>query len=186
MNLGIFEKTMASNFLTLTIFLLFASLAGSSRSFRRELVEPPTATILASDGKTRTTFVGRTLNGFNQDLFLGVRFADEPTRFTPSKLKTAYASNDSDSGVFSGSAIGTTSKSNIYYNATEYGHDCPGYGSDTTELVNMGLVRLSENCLNLNVIRPQTDNNELLPVLIWIFGGGWQQGATADPRSFRT
>lgn len=176
---------MASNFLTLAILLLFASLASSSRPFRRgKLVEPPTATILASDGKTRTTFVGRTLNEFNQELFLGIKFADEPARFTPSKLKTAYASNDSDSGVYSGSAISITSKSkHIYYNATEYGYDCPGYGSDTTELVNMGLVRLSENCLNLNVIRPQTDDSELLPVLIWIFGGGWQQGATADPRS---
>jgi triacylglycerol lipase len=74
----------------------------------------------------------------------------------------------------------------VYYNATEYGYDCPAYGSDTTTLVNQGLVHLNEDCLNLNIIRPK-GNGETLPVMLWVYGGGWQQGATADPRyvSFR-
>jgi triacylglycerol lipase len=48
----------------------------------------------------------------------------------------------------------------------------------------MGLIQLSEDCHNLNVIRPkrESEDRELLPVMVWIFGGGWQQGATADPR----
>ncbi|KAJ5580014.1 Triacylglycerol lipase (LipA) [Penicillium hispanicum] len=149
--------------------------------------QPPTATLPASSkADTDTIFVGRALPGFDQDVFLGIKFADEPVRFTPAELKTKYASSDSNSGVYGLAAIGTNSSSgSVYYNATEYGYDCPGYGSDTTELVDMGLIRLSEDCLNLNVIRPQArngDSSTLLPVMIWIFGGGWQQGATADPR----
>ncbi|KAK1142296.1 hypothetical protein N8T08_008041 [Aspergillus melleus] len=85
------------------------------------------------------------------------------------------------------------------YNATTYGFECPGYGSDQTKLINAGTIRQSEDCLNLNVIRPwrETANSSpattggssgasaqdgLLPVLLWIYGGGWQQGATGDPR----
>jgi triacylglycerol lipase len=132
----------------------------------------------------KTIFVGRSLPEFKQDLFLGIKYADEPIRFTPAELKSAYASKDSNSGPYNQSLEGlvTTSKS-VYYNATEYGYDCPGYGSDTTSMVNKGLITLNEDCFNLNIIRPNTDGSHgLLPVMIWIFGGGWSQGATADPR----
>lgn len=128
--------------------------------------------------------MGRSLPEFNQDLFLGIKYADEPIRFTPVELKSAYASEDSNSGTYSlaQSGLSTTSKS-VYYNATKYGYDCPAYGSDTTNMVNNGLITLNEDCFNLNIIRPNADkNDELLPVMIWIFGGGWAQGATADPR----
>ncbi|KAJ5273521.1 hypothetical protein N7478_008646 [Penicillium angulare] len=165
-------------FLIFGFFGLHVVLAEETRSS-----QPPTATLSNTD----TIFVGRQLAQFDQDLFLGIKFADEPVRFTPSKLKTKYASNDRDSGAYNLSAAGFKPKpSAVYYNATEYGNDCPGYGSDTTELVDMGLIRLNEDCLNLNVIKPSTQSNELLPVLLWIFGGGWQQGATADPRSVNT
>lgn len=145
---------------------------------------PPTATLRSRkpDG-TKTIFVGRTLSEFDQDVFLGIKYASEPVRFTPAEIKTTYASGDSNSGPFETSATGFTSSSkHVYYNATEYGYDCPGYGSDTTKLVNKGLIHLNEDCLNLNIIRPRTETDELLPVMLWIFGGGWQQGATADPR----
>lgn len=174
-----------STILLLAECLLLVSLANCSPTSIGDasVTKPPTATLSSSNGKTKTVFVGRTLTEFDQDLFLGVKFADEPVRFTPAKLKTKYASNDSDSGAYDLTTTGTASSSKtIYYNATEYGYDCPGYGSDTTNLVNMSYVRLNENCLNLNVIRPKTGGDELLPVLIWIYGGGWQQGSTADPR----
>lgn len=144
---------------------------------------PPTATFSPSNANRKTVFVGRTLPEFDQDLFLGIKYADEPSRFTAAELKSHYASNDSNSGVYDLPAAGVSSHGNtVYYNATEYGYDCPGYGSDTTKLVNMGLIRLNEDCLNLNVIRPQKAGDEELPVMLWIFGGGWSQGATADPR----
>lgn len=45
---------------------------------------------------------------------------------------------------------------------------------------------LSEDCLNINVIRPSGGNysgsHTNLPVLVWIFGGGLYTGSTADPR----
>jgi len=143
---------------------------------------PPTAT-LTSNTNSKVIFVGRSLPLFNQDLFLGIKYADKPIRFTPAKLKTTYASNDSNSGAYELSTGQSTTPKSVYFNATQYGYDCPAYGSDTTNLVKQGLITLNEDCMNLNVIRPETEKDQgLLPVMIWIFGGGWTQGATADPR----
>ncbi|KAI2792220.1 hypothetical protein POX_b02257 [Penicillium oxalicum] len=151
---------------------------------------PPTVTLTpAGHHHPRTVFVGRSLPDFKQDLFLGIKYADQPARFTPSKLKRSYTSQDSNSGVYHPSTLDESVQSDsrsktVYYNATQYGYDCPGYGSDTTKLVDQGLVTLHEDCLNLNIIRPQHPRREgsPLPVMLWIFGGGWTQGATADPR----
>jgi len=178
----------------LTLGLLLASgLLSNALSNRRTEItsQLPTATLLSKDGDSKTIFVGRTLPEFNQDVFLGIKYADKPIRFTPSKLKTEYATNASDSGPLDISAAGLINKLGYtFYNATEYGNDCPGYGSDTTNEVKMGLIKLNEDCLNLNIIRPRIDHQksgkELLPVMLWIYGGGWQQGATADPRYFKT
>lgn len=171
--------------LTLWLLLVSGGLSSSLSSFH-----VPTATIVSKrNGNSKTVFVGRTLSEFDQDVFLGIKYANEPVRFTPSELKTKYASNDSSSGSLNLSGTGLTSSAGYnFYNATQYGYDCPGYGSDTTNLAKMGLINLNEDCLNLNIIRPKTqdknDVQELLPVMLWIYGGGWQQGATADPRYF--
>lgn len=172
---------------SLTLGLLLVSVVLSSGLPSSHV---PTATLVSKDnGNSKAVFVGRTLSEFDQDVFLGIKYADEPIRFTPSELKTKYASNDSNSGSLDLSGTGLTSSSGYnFYNATQYGYDCPGYGSDTTNLAKMGLIKLNEDCLNLNIIRPRTEKSndvqELLPVMLWIFGGGWQQGATADPRYF--
>ncbi|KAJ6104377.1 hypothetical protein N7523_010697 [Penicillium sp. IBT 18751x] len=159
--------------LLLPIWLL-ATLTQST-PLSKTTIKPPTATL------SKTIFVGRTLPEFDQDLFLGIKYANKPTRFTASSLKTTYASNDSNSGVYDPSVGGLTSNNHVFYNASEYGYDCPAYGSDTTTLVNRGLAHLDEDCLNLNIIRPRGHGHRL-PVMLWIYGGGWQQGATADPR----
>jgi acetylcholinesterase len=99
------------------------------------------------------TYVGRYLAEFGQDVFLGIPYAAKPERFTPATL------------LVEGGGV---------KDAKQYGYSCPGYGSDTRKMVASGDIVLNEDCLNLNVIRPKTGKDGL-PVLVWIYGGGWQQ-----------
>ncbi|KAF2441576.1 lipase 3 precursor [Karstenula rhodostoma CBS 690.94] len=108
-------------------------------------------------------FHGRHLSTFDQDVYLGIKFAPKPDRFAPAKLAKDAPST--------------------HFNATKYGVDCTGYGSDTKTLVSGGWTTLGEDCLHLNIVKPRVKHrNKKLPVLLWIYGGGWQQGATSDPR----
>lgn len=140
--------------------LLFQRAVGSLAAavcFVHTVLSTPDPTVQIPTGE----YIGRYLPEFNQDVFLGVPYADKPVRFTPARLATGRA--------------GTAQA------AKGYGYSCPGYGSDTTNLVAAGIIAISEDCLNLNVVRPSGENAGL-PVLVWIYGGGWQQGQTADPR----
>ncbi|KAE8143921.1 Alpha/Beta hydrolase protein [Aspergillus pseudotamarii] len=170
----------------LTLGVSVSALPSSSKATRADgSPSLPVATIVSNNPQTETVFVGRSLPEFDQELFLGIKYADKPVRFTPSSLKTIYTADDSDSGAYTASIDDLNiSQEAVLYNATEYGYECPGYGSDETKLVDMGLIQLNEDCHNLNIIRPKLQSNEtqLLPVMLWIFGGGWQQGATGDPR----
>jgi para-nitrobenzyl esterase len=63
--------------------------------------------------------------------------------------------------------------------ATEFGHDCmqaswepEGYRITTTP---------SEDCLFLNVWTPATTADPKLPVMVWIYGGGWVNGGSSPP-----
>ena len=106
-------------------------------------------------------YQGRFLQEFDQDLFLGIKYAPKPVRFAPAQL--------------------ALDSSTTYHNATQYGVDCTGYGGDTNTLVAANWTKLGEDCLHLNIVKPRT-NETNLPILLWIYGGGWQQGATSDPR----
>ncbi|GAA6023879.1 hypothetical protein JCM10207_000513 [Rhodosporidiobolus poonsookiae] len=107
------------------------------------------------------TVEGVILPTFNQDAFLGVPYAQPPIadlRFRkPRALNTTYTG-------------GT-------YAAKTLPLHCPGVGGD-----NVGYEQ-SEDCLQLNVLRPSgISEGDKLPVGLWIHGGGFQMGGSADMR----
>ncbi len=104
------------------------------------------------------TVQGRYLPEFHQDLFLGIPFARAPRLANPMPWDEVYCSS-------------------APLDASEYGPTCYGFGSN--QILNL---TQSEECLNLNVIRPSgVDPDAALPVLLWMYGGGWRQGSSADP-----
>lgn len=97
------------------------------------------------------TYVGVSNEHYAQEFFLGIPYAQPPTgslRFASPKPLTEAFEEPRD--------------------ATAYGNSCIGYGADT-----LGLdTPLSEDCLNLNVVRPEgTQPGDDLPVGIWVHGG---------------
>ncbi|KAJ5128040.1 hypothetical protein N7448_008819 [Penicillium atrosanguineum] len=112
---------------------------------------PPTA--ITRNGTVR----GVHLPSFQQDLFLGIPYAQAPRLDNPKPINTTY---DDETP----------------FDASRYGNTCYGFGSN--EL--LGLTQ-SEDCLNLNIIRPSRATVGALPVIFWIYGGGLHQGSSADP-----
>ncbi|KAF7595513.1 hypothetical protein BBP40_005849 [Aspergillus hancockii] len=113
------------------------------------------------------TLVGIHNAQYNQDFFLGIPYAQPPVeelRYQrPEPLNVSWESPRS---------------------AESYGFWChsaplslPGYTQD-------GFPHEEhEDCLTLNVIRPsKTNSPSLLPVLVYIYGGGLQEGGSADQR----
>lgn len=104
------------------------------------------------------TYSGLYLPNFQQDLFLGMPYAQDTggqNRFRiPQSLTEAWN--------------GTRA-------ATWYGPACPD--EDTEE---DGVYGMGEDCLSINVVRPSGVNISTapLPVLFWIHGGSYQTGTS--------
>ncbi|MBU6443169.1 MAG: carboxylesterase family protein [Alphaproteobacteria bacterium] len=62
--------------------------------------------------------------------------------------------------------------------ATAFAPACPQTGMHGQ---NKGGLRTSEDCLYVNVWTPAKTASARLPVLVWIYGGGFTQGATSIP-----
>ena len=146
------------------IAVLFGSLASAVPVEKRGA---PTVTI--ADG----TVIGTSFAGI--DSFKGIPFAQPPTGSLrlkpPQPLSSPF-------GTFKSVLLPAS---------------CPQFISqvDTSNLVSeaIGLLadsplfkavdNISEDCLNLNVQRPSgTSSSSKLPVVVWIFGGGFELGST--------
>ncbi|KAJ7671525.1 alpha/beta-hydrolase [Mycena polygramma] len=91
--------------------------------------------------------------------FLGIPFAEPPVGLLRFKAPVPIAK-----------------ASNGVNNASSFGNACP------QPPANMG-APIAEDCLFLNVFRPQnTTVNSSLPVLFWIHGGAYTNGAASDPQ----
>lgn len=85
------------------------------------------------------------------------------------------------------------SKEHGVFNATNFGPSCPQYRADPTLAPNAYNVDLlyfspeplnhqSEDCLSLSIWAPwKPATNEFLPVIIWLYGGGFGEGGTNVP-----
>ncbi|KAL4905960.1 hypothetical protein BDW74DRAFT_184917 [Aspergillus multicolor] len=123
--------------------------------------EPTGPTVETQNG----TVVGRYVESYNQEQFLGIPFAQPPVGNLRFNLPQPV--NDSWDTPF---------------DAREYGTVCTNYLLDL-EVDIPGLKSSSEDCLTLNIVRPAnatTTPDECLPVLVYIFGGGFRQGGSAD------
>ncbi|KAF9523406.1 carotenoid ester lipase precursor [Crepidotus variabilis] len=151
--------------LTFWLFLLTATLTSA-------LVAPSSSS--ASVKLDNGIFNGKRDGGIER--FYGIPFAKPPVDDLRLRLPQTIP-------VYSGQ-----------YDATKYGPACTqadidlpipvGLAADTTNyLVNNiygAAVPDSEDCLTLNVVRPASlPANAKLPVLVWIFGGGYMIGSTS-------
>ena len=117
--------------------------------------EPPTVK-LPSGALISGTSSQSTRGGVSIDSFLGLQYATVTKRFEP-----AAAMDVADSPAT--------------IDATKFGPVC-WQSSGVPD------ARMSENCLFVNVYRPTTQTNTaaLLPVMVWVHGGGFNNGAGSD------
>ncbi|PFH54015.1 hypothetical protein AMATHDRAFT_800 [Amanita thiersii Skay4041] len=119
------------------------------------------------------TFSGNTVGRVSK--FLGIPFAQPPVgdlRFRVPQPISAY---------------------NGSYAATSFGPACPqqavhlplpdGFPSNTVDIVTNSIYGVlfpdNEDCLTINVVNPTSAKlGSKLPVVVWIFGGGFQLGST--------
>lgn len=92
----------------------------------------------------------------SSEIFLGIPYAHAPRLQLPTSLNETW---------------------NGTRTATEYGLTCPGFGTQN----DWGWA-IGEDCLNLDIVRPTgAYPGQNLPVMVWIYGGGFYQGSTQDP-----
>mmetsp|Transcript_19392 Transcript_19392/g.68659 ORF Transcript_19392/g.68659 Transcript_19392/m.68659 type:complete len:551 (-) Transcript_19392:103-1755(-) len=101
----------------------------------------------------------RGLQGDGVDRFLGIKFGSIPARFKAAEPIPSWRGRPA-------------------VNATSYGAYCTQSASSSYPG-----VPTSEDCLFLNIYRPTSATRAApLPVMFWIYGGGFNNGASNDPQ----
>ncbi|CAG8211173.1 unnamed protein product [Penicillium olsonii] len=112
------------------------------------------------------TLTGGYNSEYDQDFFLGIPYAQPPVGNLRYRPPQSINQN-------------WTARS-----ATKYGAWCHSAPLTLPGFSQKGFSHEeSEDCLTLNVVRPNGANGfSMLPVLVWIHGGGLQEGGSADQR----
>lgn len=137
--------TRSSDWLRAIVFLV----AGAS-SLVTSTSANPTVTILNG------TYEGIYAPTFNQDLFLGIPYAQDTSGVN--RFRIPQALNETWPGT---------------RDAKNYSNACPDPQSDAD-----GIYGMSEDCLSINIVRPTGYENATLPIMFWIHGGSYQVGTT--------
>lgn len=104
------------------------------------------------------TYEGLQLLQFNQEVFLGIPYAQDTSG--QNRFRIPQALNETWEGV---------------RNAKVYGPACP---DDTPS--SDAIHGMSEECLSINIVRPAgVHEGDSLPVMVWIHGGSYQVGTSA-------
>ncbi|KAE8168655.1 carotenoid ester lipase-like protein precursor [Aspergillus tamarii] len=137
------------------------------------LIVPTSAIAISSQNLHRPeatvkngTLIGAYSSEYDQDFFLGIPYAQPPVgnlRYRhPQTINQTWTAKP----------------------ATEYGAWCHSAPLSLPGFSQKGFThKESEDCLSLNVVRPSgVGELNRLPVLVWIHGGGLQEGGSADQR----
>jgi carboxylesterase type B len=149
-------QNLSFKMLLLFFFLLAGSLISSCQCNAQVY-----ASISPTASTKNGTYVGTRIPQLSQEIFRGIPFAHAPRFSAPESLTESWGGSR---------------------DAIDPGLTCSGFGTNNL----LPNLQSGEDCLNLNIVRPiGTKAGAKLPVLVWIYGGGFRQGSIND-REFNT
>ena len=138
------------------------------------------AFVLPASGAVHTTPTARTSSGLvtgfinqttpNVAQFLGVPFAEDPVGI----LRWAPPVPKSGNGTINATAFGKNCPQFLLDEKTVYSEDAIGFATPQN---------IGEDCLSVSIWAPakQCTENSSLPVIAWLYGGGFGEGGANVP-----